>query len=943
MASLCPWPIKESDGDGVPGAGWKLYAYEAGTSTPKDMYSDADGLVATANPFVLDADGRGIVFLGGGRYKLIMKTDADAQVWLVDNVGIGGGAGSIATVDCVDDARDATLTDMRGLDPGAYDMVICRGYWAVGDGGGGAFHWDATATDTEDYGAHIVPDAGGTGRWVRDYDGRLNVRYFGAVGDAVTDDATYIGYAASYAVVPEINSTDHNQAVVIPWGNFLIGSAPGLGSVTTIFEPHGRLTWTVAINPAILAAIAADDTTQHFSCSVANAPVLAGIESLRPETFGAVGNGSTNDTVALGCTFAAIPDQSGVRIEMNPGKVYAIAGSDGFLLDSRSGLIINGNGASIKRLSGAGPIFTFLGCSNTVVNKLLLLGQGYATYGLYFIKNDSDTGNSQITVNDCYIEMCGVAVRLGIGDHNDTGAVKYCSFNRVQFVNNSTAHVHAYDDEIEGVRFNDCLFQNNYAEGIVTYGVKAEYGILEFNNPLALLSDYYYDGDFFWWVQDGAIKVNGGSTYSSTTKALLLMAAQTATPLHTLQDLHCGSFFSGHKFYSLGTDSYTGYDDATIISMLAGSRDLRLVNCDIDTPTTYTSGDMPVVVVASGAGMFTSSHCRYPIGSVGDLPWYGGYSSGLSLPIGNYRSVGDVFYTWNLNGGGWYERLPLVQPDTINQNDQDNAYNILIPTTTTNQAKYLHWGRLGASNTNLGMGKLGYCSTSDAGSEFNLYVNKISTGAETMAMQIDENIRATFEGRVSLLKGANVASGSYIVLSEGNYMHITNSTKLQTIEYSGWQSGAIVYLYFVAACEIRHANLEYGILLNGGANYIAQPGEILGFVLDVDRWVQVSGQRRMLGCIGTGSIATATLTVSAGGNAYNVGAGTVSYITYTGWSIGSIITLISTGTVGYTHKTGTVPANTYDLDLSAGSGPLSRVAGDSVGFINTGTYWRQIY
>jgi hypothetical protein len=416
MANLCPWPIHEFDATtGEPLAGGKLYAYEAGTSTPKDTYSDADALVANTNPVILDADGRATVFLGAGSYKLILNDSTDVLVWELDNIRIGGGSGSIATVDVVDNTRSATLDELRGLASGAYDTVIVRGYWTVGDGGGGSFHWDATSTETEDYGIHIVPDDAAGGRWVRDYDGKLNVRYFGAVGDGTTDDATYIGYASAYAAAPE-DTVD--EAIVIPKGQFHIHSSCIGSTIETIFEPNGLLKWVASINPPIKAIISSDDLTQHFDCAAANYPVLTGIESIRPETFGAVGNGTTDDTAKIDAMIASIPDQAGVRIEFSPSKTYAISGVDGFALSGRSGLVFNGNGAAIKRLSDAGPVIKFRSCSNLVFNKLLIKSETYATFGMEFRMTAGDTGNSSITVNNCYIEKSVI----GVGIISDTPA-----------------------------------------------------------------------------------------------------------------------------------------------------------------------------------------------------------------------------------------------------------------------------------------------------------------------------------------------------------------------------------------------------------------------------------------------------------------------------------------------------------------------------------------
>jgi hypothetical protein len=79
------------DGGGSPLALGYLNFYAAGTTTPRDTYSDAQGLVANANPVLLDGSGKltADVFLGGaGPYKEVLYTAGGATVspWPVDNI-----------------------------------------------------------------------------------------------------------------------------------------------------------------------------------------------------------------------------------------------------------------------------------------------------------------------------------------------------------------------------------------------------------------------------------------------------------------------------------------------------------------------------------------------------------------------------------------------------------------------------------------------------------------------------------------------------------------------------------------------------------------------------------------------------------------------------------------------------------------------------------------
>jgi len=69
------------------------------------------------------------------------------------------------------------------------EAVNALGYYTKGDGGGGTFYWDSTSTETDNGGTIIQATGVTTGRWKRVYSGgAVNVKWFGAKGDGITDD-----------------------------------------------------------------------------------------------------------------------------------------------------------------------------------------------------------------------------------------------------------------------------------------------------------------------------------------------------------------------------------------------------------------------------------------------------------------------------------------------------------------------------------------------------------------------------------------------------------------------------------------------------------------------------------------------------------------------------------------------------------------------------------
>lgn len=74
------------DNNGNPLAGGLLYSYISNTLTPKATYTSSTGLVPNTQPLVLDSSGRGNVWLGGGVYRLVLKTSAGVLIKDVSGV-----------------------------------------------------------------------------------------------------------------------------------------------------------------------------------------------------------------------------------------------------------------------------------------------------------------------------------------------------------------------------------------------------------------------------------------------------------------------------------------------------------------------------------------------------------------------------------------------------------------------------------------------------------------------------------------------------------------------------------------------------------------------------------------------------------------------------------------------------------------------------------------
>lgn len=110
----------------------------------------------------------------------------------------------------------ANITALRAktwTGSGRPDLVVLISSYVAGDGGG-VFRWESASVVTDDNGITIKETATTTGRWLRQFTGPVNVRWFGARGDGTTNDTTAVQNAIDYI------ATLGSGAVYFPRGTY---------------------------------------------------------------------------------------------------------------------------------------------------------------------------------------------------------------------------------------------------------------------------------------------------------------------------------------------------------------------------------------------------------------------------------------------------------------------------------------------------------------------------------------------------------------------------------------------------------------------------------------------------------------------------------------------------------------------------------------------------
>lgn len=216
--------------------------------------------VAQTGPWVRDLDFDGTGDIKSGTQVFVtsgtLNTGSTWYVSTADPITIGTTAIALTKSPGVIAQQIVdTIAALKALAaPTSAITCLVRGYYAVGDGGGGLFWWNAANVTADNGGTIIQLNAGGNGRWSRIYDSPLNVRWFGAKGDGATDDNTAVTnwLAAIAGIAGFASAGTYMVGSLVPPSNCLI---QGAGNTATIFKSKA------AVNAPVFALGAHTDIT----------------------------------------------------------------------------------------------------------------------------------------------------------------------------------------------------------------------------------------------------------------------------------------------------------------------------------------------------------------------------------------------------------------------------------------------------------------------------------------------------------------------------------------------------------------------------------------------------------------------------------------------------------------------------------------------------------
>lgn len=112
----------------LPAAGYRLFTYDAATSTPRTTWSNAGESVANTNPIVLDANGQAQIFYRGN-YRIELRQPValgGGVIWTVDNFNVADTSATISGVFANGSAATPSVRFSQAPSSGLFSPPLTR-------------------------------------------------------------------------------------------------------------------------------------------------------------------------------------------------------------------------------------------------------------------------------------------------------------------------------------------------------------------------------------------------------------------------------------------------------------------------------------------------------------------------------------------------------------------------------------------------------------------------------------------------------------------------------------------------------------------------------------------------------------------------------------------------------------------------------------------------
>jgi hypothetical protein len=401
---------------GIPLVGGLLYTYAAGAGNTAQLaaYQDPLGATPFSNPIVMNAGGLPvggsgnpvpIIWLTGNlAYKFILEDANGNVIWELDNY-LQSPTLNLTVPFTSNTGSNSVLYTIFGA---AGQLAYSGGWASTGDGGDGWWYWNATSTATDDNGSTVITPTGssGAGRWLRIVVDHINVAWFGAVGNGITNCAPAFNLAYSAAAAYKLplylpNPGGTAEYALNSSSNLVLNGIP-------MVIPTGVILYPVGTTPVLVVCPVITDIGYHFNLSTTGSHVVfdaaqtngftvAAPSKVYPQWFGAVNSNNTDAHVPIQQAIQCAIDTAAYDPTVTVQPIVAMAGNYATAASiALSGVQMIGDDGARAGLTqiGGSPFDVLTNNVSTGLVKNMTITIGAGGNSLNFIAGTVDNVNS---------------------------------------------------------------------------------------------------------------------------------------------------------------------------------------------------------------------------------------------------------------------------------------------------------------------------------------------------------------------------------------------------------------------------------------------------------------------------------------------------------------------------------------------------------------------